>query len=113
MKHQAQAAPDQRDIAISKWDVLRELAVARQTFALSDRDITVLQALLSFHPATELDLSGPCPVVYPSNKSICERLNGMPCSTMRRHIARLVQSGLILRRDSPNGKRYARRYGNV
>jgi len=30
---------------------------------------------------------------------------------MRRHVANLVKSGFIVRRDSPNGKRYARRYG--
>jgi replication initiation protein RepC len=50
-------------------------------------------------------------VVFPSNKAICERLNGMPCSTMRRHIARLVDAGLLMRRDSPNGKRYIRKHG--
>ena len=48
-------------------------------------------------------------IVHPSNATICERLNGMPCSTMRRHLARLVDAGLILRNDSPNGKRYVRR----
>jgi len=50
-------------------------------------------------------------VVFPSNKAICERLNGMPCSTMRRHLARLVDAGLLQRRDSPNGKRYVRKHG--
>ena len=29
--------------------------------------------------------------------------------TLRRHLAALVEAGLIIRRDSPNGKRYARR----
>jgi replication initiation protein RepC len=29
---------------------------------------------------------------------------------MRRHLAKLVASGLVARRDSPNGKRYARRF---
>ena len=35
----------------------------------------------------------------------------MPCSTMRRHLARLVEAGLLMRRDSPNGKRYVRKRG--
>ena len=35
-----------------------------------------------------------------------------PCSTMRRHLSNLVQTGFVVRRDSPNGKRYARRYGD-
>lgn len=94
---------------IDKWDALRALATARKSFGLSDRDITVLQALLSFLPAKQLDPQAAL-VIHPSNRSICERLNGMPDSTMRRHLARLVQMGILIRRDSPNGKRYVRRY---
>ena len=33
----------------------------------------------------------------------------MPPSTLRRQLAALVDAGLIVRRDSPNGKRYARK----
>ena len=33
----------------------------------------------------------------------------MAPATLRRHLACLVEAGLIIRRDSPNGKRYARR----
>jgi len=98
-------------VGVSKWDALRKLATARQHYDLSDRDLTVLQTLLGFHPETELGADHPPAIVYPSNKAICERLNGMPCSTMRRHIARLVDAGIILRRDSPNGKRFVRRGG--
>ncbi len=50
-------------------------------------------------------------VVFPSNKAICERLNGMPCSTMRRHLARLVEAGLLMRRDSPTGSGIFRKHG--
>lgn len=77
---------------------------------MTDRDLTVLQALLCFFPETTLDGSAEM-IVFPSNKAICERLHGMPCSTMRRHLGRLVEAGLLLRRDSPNGKRYTRRHG--
>ena len=35
----------------------------------------------------------------------------MPASTLRRHLAVLVDAGLVVRRDSPNGKRYARKDG--
>ncbi|WP_424973151.1 plasmid replication protein RepC [Dinoroseobacter sp. S76] len=96
---------------VNKWEVLRELNAARAGFGLSDRDLTVLQALLSFHPGADLAAEAEALVVHPSNKSICERLNGMPCSTMRRHLGHLVEAGLLRRKDSPNGKRYARRYG--
>jgi replication initiation protein RepC len=30
-------------------------------------------------------------------------------TSLRRHLAVRVESGLIIRRDSPNGKRYARK----
>lgn len=93
-----------------KWQLLKELAIARDAFGVSHRDITVLQALVSFYPGQQL-ARGPELVVFPSNQSLCARLNGMPCSTMRRHLARLVEAGLIARRDSPNGKRYLRRQG--
>jgi replication initiation protein RepC len=95
---------------VSKWNVLRDLATVRHHFGLSDRDLSVLQALLSFWSGAELPVDRDL-VIHPSNQSICERLNGMANSTMRRYLARLVEAGLLLRRDSPNGKRYARRYG--
>ncbi len=96
----------------NKWEVLRELGTAQAHFGVTDRELIVLQALLSFHPETILGGNSPNLIVYPSNVAICERLNGMPGSTMRRHLAGLVDAGLILRRDSPNGKRYVRRYGD-
>ncbi|WP_299843292.1 plasmid replication protein RepC [uncultured Jannaschia sp.] len=94
---------------VDKWAVLHALRAARKELGLSDRTLTVLQALLSFHKGDRLGESPAGHVVHASNAAICERLNGMPCSTMRRHVAHLVEAGLILRRDSPNGKRYVRR----
>ncbi|SFQ10697.1 plasmid replication protein RepC [Tranquillimonas alkanivorans] len=96
---------------VDKWQVLRDLATGREAYGLSHRDITVLQALISFHPSSTLEIEHHPLVVHPANRTICERLNGMPCSTMRRHVAKLVEAGVILRRDSPNGKRYTRHYG--
>lgn len=91
-----------------KWQLLRALTEARAAFNLSDRTITVLEALLSFHPARELDGSQPI-IVFPSNAELSLRSRGMADATLRRHLAALVEAGLILRRDSPNGKRYVRR----
>ena len=111
LKHQQAAQTEMPPQGANKWEVLRELSAGRSVYGLSDRDLTVLQALISFYPATILGGNSADLVIHPSNKSICERLNGMPCSTMRRHLSHLVQAGVLLRRDSPNGKRYARRYG--
>lgn len=96
---------------VNKWQLLRDLSKAQANFGVSERDLTVLQGLLSFFPKDALS-DGADLIVFPSNKAICERLNGMACSTMRRHLAVLVETGLIVRRDSPNGKRYVRKHGD-
>ena len=91
-----------------KWQLFRGLCTARLRFGLSDRDLTVLNALLSFHKGTSLSDNANL-VVFPSNVALCDRAHGMAESTLRRHLAALVNSGLIGRHDSPNGKRYAAR----
>lgn len=98
---------------VNKWEALRELSAARTVFELSDRELTVLQVLIGFYPETILGDHPDGLIVFPSNAAICERLNGMPCSTMRRHLARLVSAGFVHRRDSPNGKRFSRRYSGT
>lgn len=91
-----------------KWAILRDLTAARVAFGLSDRTLAVLEALISFHPSADL-AEGEGTIVYPSNAALSARLRGMPDSTLRRHLAALVAAGLVLRHDSPNGKRYAAR----
>ncbi|GAA0305694.1 plasmid replication protein RepC [Rhodovulum strictum] len=93
---------------LDKWHLFRELCTARAAFGVSDRDLTVLNALLSFHPGTMLSADTPL-IVFPSNTALSERAHGMAESTLRRHLAALVAAGLIARHDSPNGKRYATR----
>ncbi|MDM7457786.1 MAG: plasmid replication protein RepC [Paracoccus sp. (in: a-proteobacteria)] len=106
----AEAAPDGpvASGSIDKWNLLRDAVEARQHLGVSDRDLAVLSALLSFHPCAGLDLRARL-TVFPSNASLSARLHGMPESTLRRHLAALIRAGLLARRDSPNGKRYARR----
>ncbi len=94
--------------AVDKWVVLKSLTTARRAFGLSDRTLTVLSALLSFLPVRELADGAPL-IVFPSNRTLANRAHGMAESTLRRHLAALVEAGMILRHDSPNGKRYARR----
>ena len=90
-----------------KWQLLRALTVSRAVFGVSDRTLSVLSALLSFHPGKGLEGSAPA-IVFPSNAELSVRSHGMAPATLRRHLASLVEAGLILRRDSPNGKRYRR-----
>ena len=93
---------------VDKWQVFDALTRIGADFGLGDRTLGVLRVLLSFHPEKTLKDGRPM-VVFASNAAICERAHGMPESTLRRHLVSLVEAGLILRHDSPNGKRYARR----
>jgi replication initiation protein RepC len=99
------------DNVVSKWRIFRALSESARRFGLADRSLTVLHALLSFHPETALtvDADAPTIIVFPSSRELETRSNSMPASTLRRHLAALVKAGLIIRRDSPNGKRFARK----
>jgi replication initiation protein RepC len=94
--------------AVDKWQILRALTEAHGHFGLTDRTLSVLDALCSFHPERELEATAET-VVFPSNAELSIRSRGMAGATLRRHLAALVNAGFIIRRDSPNGKRYARR----
>ncbi|RWI63060.1 plasmid replication protein RepC [Mesorhizobium sp.] len=94
--------------AVDKWQVYRDLCEGKAVVGIGDRSLAVLAALLSFYPDTELSEENGL-VVFPSNKQLILRSHGMSEVTLRRHLATLVGSGLIIRRDSPNGKRYARK----
>jgi replication initiation protein RepC len=70
-----------------------------------------LNALLSFYPEQQLsDERGL--IVFPSNNQLTVRAHGITGTTLRRHLAALVDAGLIIRKDSPNGKRYAHKDGS-
>jgi replication initiation protein RepC len=99
---------------VHKWKIYQAICAARPRLGVSERSLAVLNALLTFHPETALtgkDVQEEGLIVFPSNHQLALRSHGMPASTLRRHLAVLVDSGLIIRRDSPNGKRYARKDG--
>ena len=108
MKRAAEAQEAAEIPHIDKWALFRDLCTARRTYDVTDRDLTVLNALLSFHQAKTLSDNDNL-IVFPSNKALSERAHGMAESTLRRHLAAITHAGLIQRHDSPNGKRYAAR----
>lgn len=108
MRGQLQAESIQPDKSVDKWKVFRDVCEARPLLDISDRTLAVLNALLSFYP--ENHLSGEASmVVFPSNRQLIVRAHGIAVTTLRRHLAALVDAGLIIRKDSANGKRFARR----
>lgn len=92
--------------SVNRWAIYKQLCVAKSVFGLNDRCLAVLSALLSFYPENDISAKTGL-VVFPSNRQLSLRAHGMPESTLRRHLASLIDVGVIARRDSPNGKRYA------
>ncbi|MBY6243022.1 plasmid replication protein RepC [Methylosinus sp. Sm6] len=115
------AKPGASETVVHKWRLFRALTEAKEPLGVTERALSVLHALLSFHQETALTLSsnesksaeagsaGGGIVVFPSNKELSIRAHGMAPATLRRHLACLVDAGLVIRRDSPNGKRFARK----
>ncbi len=98
------------DKVVHKWMLFRAICASKARLGVSDRALSVLNALLTFHPETTLGGDGL--IVFPSNDQLSLRAHGMAPATLRRHLGVLVDAGLIIRRDSPNGKRFARRGGD-
>ncbi|MFU0505761.1 plasmid replication protein RepC [Pseudaminobacter sp. NGMCC 1.201702] len=93
---------------VDKWQVYRDLCEGKSIIGVGDRALAVLAGLLSFYPDNDLSEENGL-IVFPSNKQLSLRAHGMADTTLRRHLAALIGCGLVLRRDSPNGKRYARK----
>lgn len=113
---QAVQTGEDREIPCSandKWCLLDALTLAAESFDLNHRTLSVLKALMTFHPGRALIAEPGQAIVFPSNTTLSQRLNGMPESTLRRHLARLVELGFINRYDSPNRKRFARNLGGT
>lgn len=108
LANQIAASELDKDTSIDKWKLFRALCEARPLLGISDRALAVLNALLSFHPQATLSAEDGL-VVFPSNTQLSLRTHGMAETTLRRHLASLVEAGLLSRKDSPNGKRYARK----
>ncbi|RED10666.1 hypothetical protein POI8812_03473 [Pontivivens insulae] len=107
LAHQSRETADARPQLNScdKWELLSRFEIAAPAFGLSHREMGVLRALLSLHSPRVLD-SAEQLIVFASNRTIAERAQNMPESTMRRHIARLIETGFLGRRDSANCKRF-------
>nr|WP_325265946.1 plasmid replication protein RepC [uncultured Rhizobium sp.] len=108
VRQQTAMAEIKQGKTVEKWKVFRDVAAAMDPLRIHSNSVAVLDALLTFHPKNELCQDDNL-VVFPSNTQLALRAHGMSGAAMRRHIAILVEAGLIVRKDSPNGKRYARK----
>ncbi|RVK16934.1 plasmid replication protein RepC [Sinorhizobium meliloti] len=108
IKGQMRTAEIKPGKTVDKWKVFRDACEARAVLGIQDRALAVLDALLTFYPDNELCEDRGL-VVFPSNDQLSVRAHGIAGTTLRRHLGALVDAGLIQRKDSANGKRYARK----
>lgn len=71
------------------------------------QDLLLLDTFAAFTQPQDWE-QGRRPIVWASNNFLMEQ-TGFSLSTLRRHVRRLAELGLIWIKDSPNGKRYGHR----
>ena len=77
------------------------------TIGLQAQDLLLLDTFAAFTQPQDWE-QGRRPIVWASNNFLMEQM-GFSLSTLRRHVRRLAELGLIWIKDSPNGKRYGHR----
>lgn len=102
LANQQRAETIEPGITRNKWKLFRAVCEARPSLGVTDRALTVLDALLTFYPEDEISEARGL-VVFPSNAQLSLRARGMTPATLRRHLAVLIDAGLILRKDSRTG----------
>lgn len=93
-----------RPLAEALYAVLNDLRECQTAYGLKARHLTTLATMISFLKGQSHTL------VFASNRKLQERLNNISLRSLQRNLADLVEAGMIERRASPNGKRFALRY---
>ena len=75
----AKSAP--QGATVDKWKVFYSIRDAKELLGATDRSLTLLNALLSFHLEPRLEADGDL-IVWPSNEALTARANGMPPTTL-------------------------------
>ncbi|MGO8499728.1 helix-turn-helix domain-containing protein, partial [Rhizobium ruizarguesonis] len=73
---------------------------------VTDRALTVLDALLTFYPDDEISEERGL-IVFPSNAQLSLRARGMTPATLRRHLGVMVNRSLIERSSSRSATAWA------
>src|SRR6478735_5443428 len=97
VKRQMAVAAIKPGKSADKWKIFRDASEARELLGLQDRSLAILDALLSFYPDNELRQDAQL-IVFPSNAQLTLRAHGIAGATLRRHLAILVEAGLIVRK---------------
>lgn len=107
--HSSQSSTRQKGIVQSKWLLLKTIEDIREPLGLKGTSISILRAMISFLRVDQIDASrDEGHICFASNASLAKRAH-VSIQTVERHITKLVSLGLLRRRSSGNGKRWARR----
>jgi replication initiation protein RepC len=99
----------QGSTAQSKWQLLKTIEDIREPLGLKGTSISLIRAMISFLRVDHVDgVRDDGHICFASNASLAKRAH-VSIQTVERHIAKLVSLGLLTRRSSGNGKRWARR----
>lgn len=99
---------------VYRRDLERSIRSLRRDLGFSTSEQAVLIALTSFLPCYDHGQERPIGpglllTIFASNEALCDRAGGIDDRTLRRCISRLEKDGWVIRRDSANGKRFARK----
>ena len=107
--HSSRKTTGQGGIAQSKWQLLKTIEDIREPLGLKGTSISLLRAMISFLRVDSIDATrDDGHICFASNASLAKRAH-VSVQTVERHITKLVSLGLLSRRSSGNGKRWARR----
>lgn len=107
--HSRSDAAGQGSIARNKWQLLKVIEDIREPLGLKGTSLALLRAMLSFVRSDAITAaSDEAHVCFASNAALANRAH-VSVQTVERHIAKLVDLGLLVRKSSGNGKRWARR----
>ncbi|MEL6609319.1 MAG: plasmid replication protein RepC [Pseudomonadota bacterium] len=94
-------------LSIPKTQAIVAVKKVAAAIGLKSQDLLLLDTFGAVTQAQDWE-EGRRPIVWASNHFLTEQ-TGFSLATLRRHVRRLCEAGVISMKDSPNGKRWGRR----
>jgi len=94
-------------LAVPKSQAIVAVKKVAAAIGLKSQDLLLLDTFGAVTQAQDWE-QGRRPIVWASNNFLMEQ-TGFTLTTLRRHVRRLCEVGVISMKDSPNGKRWGRR----
>ena len=94
-------------LSVPKSQAIVAVKKVAAAIGLKSQDLLLLDTFGAVTQAQDWE-EGRRPIVWASNHFLMEQ-TGFSLATLRRHVRRLCEAGVISMKDSPNGKRWGRR----